>query len=123
MSNRLVTMAQAARMFGFEGTSHASSQRARRRLQAIAANDSSFMLFQLAGSRGYYTTIQDLRRVIPELFAHDPDQSSDLVDALEDTQERLERLTKRVERVERVQFVSNAGHVTAPKTAQQGIQQ
>lgn len=116
-------MAQAARMFGFEGTSHDVARHARRRLKAIAANDPAFVLFKPAGTQGWHTTIQDLRRVIPELFAHDPDQSSDLIDALEDTQERLERLTKRLERVERVQFVSNAGNATAPKAAQQGIQQ
>lgn len=121
--NQLVSMTQAARMFGFVGVSHRIAEKARRRLKAIAANDPSFVLFKPAGTQGWHTTIQDLRRVIPELFANDPDESSDLVDAIEDTQERLERLTKRLERVERVQFVSNAVNVTAPKIAQQGIQQ
>jgi hypothetical protein len=116
-------MAQAARMFGFEGTSHDVARHARRRLKAIAANDPSFMLFKPAGTQGWHTTIQDLRRVIPELFANDPDESSDLIDALDEMRERLERATRRLERLERVQFVNTATHATAPKMAQQGMQQ
>ncbi len=115
--NHLVSMPQAAKLFGFTGTSHHVAEKARRRLRAIAENDPSFVFFKPKGSTGWHTTIQDLRRVIPELFRHDPECSPDVFDAIEDVQQKVERLGARVARVERVQFVAaNSGGRVAQGT-------
>lgn len=123
--NRLVSMAQAAKLFGFEGDAHSVARRARRRLRAIAENDPSFVFCKPRGSGDWHTTMADLRRVIPELFRHDPEASPDIVDAIEEVQEKVEKLGARVAKVERVQFVHqmslpNMAPKTAPKTAEQG---
>ena len=67
---------------------------------------------------------------LADLFAHvvkagivAPPSLADRDRPLRRLDEEIVKLTKRLERVERVQFVSNAVNVTAPKIAQQGIQQ
>lgn len=107
MGNRLVSMAQAAKLFGFSGTAHGVAKKARRRLQAISDNDPAFVMFKPAGSREWHTTIEDLRRSIPELFRNDPECSSDVLDAIDDLGEKVSKLCSRVAKVERVQFVDS----------------
>lgn len=120
--NKLISVAQAGKLFGFTGSAHEVARKTRRRLRAIADNDPSFVLFKPIGTNVLHTTIQDIRRVIPELFIHDPDCSEDVIDTLDELQEKSNKLAARIERLERVQFVKQVSHETAHKSAQQGIQ-
>lgn len=115
--NRLVSMSQAAQLFGFSGSAHEVARKARRRLRAIAENDPTFSFFKPEGAHGWHTTIADLRRVIPELFRHESDTADVVLEAIEDISEKLDRLGARVARVERVQFVNQQER---PKQAQIG---
>lgn len=115
--NKLVSMPQAAALFGFTGSAHEVARKARRRLRAIAENDPTFAFFKPEGAHGWHTTIADLRRVIPELFRHESDTADAVIEAIEDISEKLDRLGARVARVERVQFVNQQGR---PQGAQIG---
>lgn len=97
--NRLISMKEAATILGIQGTD--SIRRARRRLLQIAEGREDFALFQVAGSRLWYTTRNDLRRILPELFRLENDD--DLEEAVETLQAELNSLKRRVVAVENKQ--------------------
>lgn len=99
--NRLLSMAQVRSILGMEGKSNRLIQR---RLKIVAEERSvAFQLFRV-GPQQFFTTEQDLRRLIPELWAHEAQDADSLRSLVQAQAIELRELRKRVERVENAQF-------------------
>jgi hypothetical protein len=97
--NKLVTMSDAAQLLGMTGPDLV--RRTRRRLRAIAEDRGGVQLFRL-GERAWYTTLEDIRRVLPELFTYD---DGDTLRSLVERQAvELRALRQKVEAIENAQW-------------------
>jgi hypothetical protein len=85
--NRVVRLAEARKILGIAGQ---SNQLVLRRLRAIAEERGTFQLYKLAGQ--WCTTLEDLRRVVPELVAHDQADEPSLRDELLELRQRVAKL-------------------------------
>ncbi|KYF87799.1 hypothetical protein BE20_24960 [Sorangium cellulosum] len=94
--NRLLSVDQVAQLLNMEHLEHRFVQR---RLRVYAAERrTEFQFFRLG--KFYYTTEEDLRRLIPELFAHeerDADSMRARIEALVSEVKSLKRKTEVLE--------------------------
>lgn len=100
--NRFVSMEEARRLLGLEGR---STRWVKRRLAQIAEARSATSTFQLVRlvdrpNAGWFTTEADLRRLLPELFAHEASDAEELRDRVERQATELEGLRRRIARLE-----------------------
>ncbi len=102
--NRLLDMPAVGRLLGIGGTD--ICRRTRRRLKAIAEHrPGDFQLFTLAGSaaRVWYTTENDIRRLLPELFKHEEEDDS-LASLVQRQAADLRALSKRIATLENLRL-------------------
>lgn len=104
--NQLLDMMQVAKLLNMSGPDLA--RRVRRKLQAIAECRGGIQLFRL-GERMWYTTLEDMRRLIPELFEHEAKDSETLRGKVERQAAEINALRQKVERLENTAWRQSRG--------------